>query len=69
MTDTEQQGNDLVNEVPELSIYLHGYRMLEIIRRVAKNTCCFCCNTCLACDAHKLLQSIGLKNELDQRKR
>ena len=32
---------------------------LSIVRRAAKNSCCICCDNCLACDATKILRELG----------
>lgn len=34
-------------------------KAIEIIKRAASNSCCICCDSCLACDATELLREIG----------
>ena len=34
-------------------------KLLAIVKRTAKSSCCLCCDSCLACDAQLLLNELG----------
>ncbi len=38
-------------------------RLMEVVRRAANNSCCICCDDCLACDAKQLLRDFGVDDE------
>ena len=33
--------------------------LIKIVKRAANNSCCLCCDSCLACDATELLHQLG----------
>jgi len=52
-------------EAEQLSevLILNNKRLLAIVKRAAKNSCCACCDKCLACDAKELVDEIdGVKS-------
>jgi hypothetical protein len=34
-------------------------KLLSIVKRAANNSCCICCDKCLACDANDLLKELN----------
>jgi hypothetical protein len=36
-------------------------RMMDIIKRAAKISCCLCRDDCLSCDAHDVLREFGIE--------
>jgi hypothetical protein len=36
-------------------------RLVDILKRAAKESCCICNDSCLSCDADKLLREMGIK--------
>lgn len=36
-------------------------KLIQIVKRAADNSCCICCDKCLACDAKQVLNDLGEK--------
>ena len=38
-------------------------KFFDIVKRAANNSCCICCDECLACDAKELLKELGVSKD------
>lgn len=36
-------------------------RVIDIVKRVATQSCCLCRDECLSCDAHDVLKELGIE--------